>query len=48
MPDLTCWSGMSSTATEVASEPVPDVVGTMTSGLSGEDGLRPPPIGGLT
>ena len=27
MPDLTCWSGMSSTATEVASEPVPDVVG---------------------
>ena len=48
MPDLTCWSGMSSIGHRVASAPVPDVVGTMTSGLSGDDGFVPPPIGGLT
>src|SRR5918912_2511363 len=43
MPLLTFSSGMSRTATEVASDPVPAVVGTATSGLSGEGGFLPPP-----
>src|SRR5687767_684617 len=39
---------MSSTATVVASDPVPGVVGIARCGISGFDGLRPPPTGGLT
>ena len=39
---------MSSTATVVASDPVPGVVGIARWGSSGADGLRPPPTGGLT
>ena len=41
-------SGMSSTATVVASAPVPDVVGMARCGRSGDGGLRPSPTGGLT
>ena len=39
---------MSSTATVVASLPVPEVVGIARCGFSGPGGLRPSPIGGLT
>ena len=39
---------MSSTATVVASLPVPEVVGIARCGFSGAGGLRPSPIGGLT
>ena len=48
MPLLTRSSGRSSTATVVASEPVPAVVGMARWGRSGDGGLRPPPTGGLT
>ena len=48
MPVLTRSSGMSSTATVVASEPVPDVVGIARWGRSGAGGRRPAPTGGLT
>ena len=48
MPVLTRWSGTSRIATVVASEPVPAVVGTATSGFSGPGGLRPSPTGGFT
>jgi len=48
MPLLTCISGMSSTATVVASEPLPEVVGMARSDSSGEGGLRPSPTGGFT
>ena len=48
MPVLTRRSGMSSTATVVASLPVPDVVGIARCGSSGPDGFTPPPIGALT
>src|SRR3954464_13262069 len=46
MPVLTLWSGMSSTATVVASEPVPEVVGMARCGFRTPAGLRPSPIGG--
>jgi hypothetical protein len=39
---------MSSTATVVASEPVPDVVGIARCGSSGPGGRRPAPTGALT
>ena len=39
---------MSSTATVVASEPVPEVVGIARWGLSGDGGFLPAPTGGLT
>ncbi len=48
IPLLTPSPTTSRTATVVASEPVPDVVGTATCAISGPPGLRPPPIGGLT
>ena len=47
IPVLTFSSSTSSTQTVVLSAPVPVVVGTATSGLSGFDGARPPPTGGL-
>src|ERR671934_136782 len=43
MPLLTFCSGMSSTATVVASEPVPDVVGIARCGRNGAGGSRPAP-----
>ncbi len=48
MPLLTFSSGMSSTATVVASDPVPEVVGIARCGFSGEGGFLPPPTGALT
>ncbi len=39
---------MSSTATVVASLPVPDVVGIARCGCSGAGGFLPSPTGGLT
>ncbi len=48
MPLLTFSSGRSSTATVVASEPLPEVVGTARWGASGLGGLRPSPTGGFT
>ena len=48
MPDLSFSAGMSSTATVVASAPVPQVVGIARCGRSGDGGLRPSPTGGLT
>ncbi len=47
MPVLTLSASTSSTQTVVLSAPVPVVVGTATSGLSGLAGARPPPTGGL-
>ena len=48
MPVLTFAASTSSTAIVVLSDPVPVVVGTATSGTSGRDGARPPPIGAFT
>ena len=48
MPVLTFIDRMSSTHIAVLSEPVPAVVGTAMSGLSGPGGAWPPPIGLLT
>ena len=48
MPVLTFSAGMSSTATVVASAPVPQVVGIARCARSGDGGLRPSPTGGLT
>jgi hypothetical protein len=48
MPVLTLRPSTSSTHTGVDSAPVPAVVGTATSGLSGPDGARPSPTGWLT
>jgi hypothetical protein len=45
MPVLTLSDRTSSTQIVVLSEPVPVVVGTATSGLSGFSGARPPPTG---
>ena len=47
MPVLTLSDGRSSTATAVTSEPVPDVVGTATTGIRGPGGTRAPPSGAL-
>ena len=48
MPVLTFWASTSSTQMVVLSAPVPVVVGTATSGLSGLEGARPSPTGLLT
>ena len=48
MPVFTCWASTSRTQIVVLSLPVPVVVGTATSGLSGWRGARPPPTGLLT
>jgi hypothetical protein len=45
---LTFSASTSSTQIVVLSEPVPVVVGTATSGLSGLTGARPPPTGAFT
>ena len=47
MPVLTRIDRMSSTHIAVLSDPVPAVVGTAISGLSGCCGARPAPIGAL-
>ena len=47
IPVLTLSLGRSRTATAVTSEPVPDVVGTATTGISGPGGTRAPPSGAL-
>ena len=48
MPVFTLSDSTSSTQTVVDSAPVPVVVGTATSGLSGCSGLRALPTGALT
>jgi hypothetical protein len=48
IPLLTRSDSTSRTQTVVLSDPVPVVVGTATSGLSGWAGARPPPTGALT
>ncbi len=48
IPVFTCWARTSSTQMVVLSLPVPVVVGTATSGLSGRVGARPLPTGALT
>ena len=48
MPVFTFSDSSSSTQIVVLSEPVPVVVGTATSGLSGLAGGRPAPTGRLT
>ena len=47
IPVLTCSFSTSRTQIVVLSEPVPVVVGTATSGLSGFVGFLPPPTGAL-
>ena len=47
MPVLTFRASTSSTQMVVDSEPVPVVVGTATSGSSGDVGARPAPTGAL-
>ena len=48
IPVFTFSDSTSSTQIVVLSEPVPLVVGTATSGLSGSAGARPAPTGRLT
>ena len=48
MPVFVPSRGKSMIATVVTSEPVPDVVGSATTGRTGPGTARPAPIGALT